>query len=56
VGEVGGGETFERHPERDVLDDSSGKVEVEGLLLQRPVERRLRGQVAGDLDAELQGP
>jgi hypothetical protein len=54
VGEVSGGETFERHPKRDVLDDSSG--EVEGLLLQRPVERRLCGQVAGDLDAELQDP
>jgi hypothetical protein len=42
VGEVGGSETFERHPERDVLDDPSAKVEVERLLLQRPVERRLR--------------
>jgi hypothetical protein len=40
VGEVGGSEAFERHPERDVLHDPSAKVEVERLLLQRPLFSR----------------
>jgi len=44
VGEVGCSQTLERHAERHVLDEAA-EVQVERLLLQRPVERRLRGSV-----------
>ena len=56
VGEVRGSEAFERHPERDVLDDPPAEIEVERLLLQRAVQRRLGGQATGDLDAALERP
>jgi hypothetical protein len=45
VGEVGCSQTLERHAERHVLDEAAAEVQVERLLLQRPVERRLRGSV-----------
>jgi hypothetical protein len=45
VGEVGCSQTLERHAERHVLDEAAVEVQVERLLLQRPVERRLRGSV-----------
>src|SRR5262249_4656558 len=56
VGEIGRGETLERHAEGNVLDDPAAKVEAEAerLLLQGAVERRLLRETTGELDAALQ--
>ena len=53
VGQVGRGQAFERHPEGYILGDPAAQVEIECLLLQRPVERRLGGKPPGDLDAAV---
>lgn len=37
IGEIGRGEPFERHAEGHILGDPPTEIEVEGLLLERPV-------------------
>ena len=47
-------EAFERHSEGNVLGDPAAQVEVQRLLLQRPVHRGLGSQPTGDLDAAIE--
>lgn len=56
VGRVGGAEAVEGHPEGNVLSDLTAEteIEIEGLLAQREVARRLGGEGASDVAAPLQ--